>query len=90
MLEETGIDVKVNQLLFQDQDFFYYDPKDILVHTFLFFYSCTPLTLTPHADDQVNDEESMRPRWISIEELTPDRLISHGQQVLDFAKSHKP
>lgn len=85
VVEETGINVRVNQLIFQDQDFFYYDPKDILVHTFLFFYSCTPLTLTPHADDAVQDEESMRPRWFSLEKLTPDHFISHGKQILKFA-----
>lgn len=85
VMEEIGLRVRVDQLLAHDQDFFYYNPKDILVHTFLFFYRCTPLTLDLHPDDQVNDDESMNPRWFPIENLAPDQLVSHGRQVLNYA-----
>ncbi len=85
--EETGIEAQVNQLLAFDQDFFYYDPKNIFVHTFLFFYACTPLTTTPHADDAVEDEESEKPRWIDIDSLSAEDFISHGDQILSFAKT---
>lgn len=87
LMEETGLQVCVNQLLTHDQDFFYYDPKDLLVHTFLFLYSCSPLTLRLHADGEVIDDESMMPRWFPIESLTPDQRVSHGRQVLNFAKT---
>lgn len=83
--EETGLDVQVNQRLASLQDFFYYDPKDLLVHTFLFFYACTPLTWNLHADHEVNDEESERPRWFPLADLTPDRFISNGTEILNFA-----
>ncbi|MFK7802333.1 MAG: NUDIX domain-containing protein [Anaerolineae bacterium] len=85
LIEETGLRVRVEQLLAHEQDFFYYDPKDILVHTFLFFYSCSPLTLELQPDDQVNDDESMKPRWFQLGSLREDQLISHGRQVLNFA-----
>ncbi|MEM8863221.1 MAG: NUDIX domain-containing protein [Chloroflexota bacterium] len=84
-LEETGMHVEVGKLAGQVQDFFYYDPKDILVHTFLFFYSCKPLTFDLLSDDQIQDEESIKPRWFNPEELQADQLVSNGREILNFA-----
>ena len=85
--EETGLDIQIDQFLAHVQDFFYYDPKDILVHTFLFFYACTPITQKLLADHEVNDDESEKPRWIPIDSLKPENLVSNGCEVLNFAQT---
>ena len=82
--EETGITATINHLISFDQDFFYYEPKDILVHTFIFFYDCTPLTLEPHSDSDVADEESEKPRWFDLTDLKPDQFVSHGSHLLNY------
>ena len=85
--EETGLDVEVGRLIIALQDFFYYGPTDQLVHTFLFFYACSPLSWDLHKDTDVDDEEAEKPRWIPLADLTPSHFVSHGREILNFAKT---
>jgi mutator protein MutT len=67
--EETGIRVRIGELLQFKEDFFYYDPQDIAFHAFLFFYRCTPLSTALVKDEGVIDIESEKPRWMPLNEL---------------------
>jgi 8-oxo-dGTP diphosphatase len=74
IMEETGIKVQVGEFLFQQQDFFYYDPADIAFHAFMFFYRCKALTTMLVRDEGVLDFESEKPRWLPIQQLSPDEF----------------
>lgn len=72
--EETGLDVIVKKLIFSKENFFYYQPLDEAYHAFLFFYLCEPLTRKLILDDQVDDLESKKPRWIAINRIKKEDL----------------
>jgi 8-oxo-dGTP pyrophosphatase MutT (NUDIX family) len=67
--EEAGIGVKIERLFYFEETFFYYDPLNEAYHNFSFFFSCKPLSIKLLQDDQVNDLESDKPRWISLTKL---------------------
>ncbi len=77
--EETGIQVKIQDMIHFKEDFFYYDPRDIAFHAFMFFYRCTPLTMDLVTDEGVIDMESEKPRWIAFNALKP-ALFQEGMR----------
>ena len=90
--EETGVEIEVERFVHFDEDFFYYDPLDEAYHSFLFYYICRPKTLDIADDDNVDDEEAEKPRWIDIEGLQAEDFQNHGEiilKLLDLAKSRE-
>ena len=87
MLEETGIQVKVGPLVKFQEEFFYYDPKDIAWHGLLFYYSCTPLTNELLPTELVDDEAATNPQWVSIDTLHEGNLQPQERWLLDFLKA---
>ena len=67
--EETGLEIEVGKFLHFKEKFFYYDPKDEAYHMFNFFYLCKPLTFNLLRDEDVDDDEAEKPRWIEIEKI---------------------
>ena len=65
--EETGIEIEIGNFLHFIEHFFYWDPGDEAYHMFNFFYSCRPKTFKLLNDDEVDDEESEKPRWIDLD-----------------------
>lgn len=80
--EEAGIEIHVGEFLFFREQFFYYDPLDLAFHNFAFFYRCEPRTFDLLADDQVQDEESEKPRWIEIQTLRAGDFQTFGADIL--------
>lgn len=80
--EETGVQVEVNQFLHFETDFFYYDPLDLALHGFLFYYRCTPLTLTLEPPPYPDVEDLEFPLWAEIASLTPESFQAHGTLIL--------
>jgi mutator protein MutT len=79
--EETGLDIEVVELLHFEEGFFYYDPLDTAWHTLQFFYRCRPVTFQLLADDQVDDEEAMQPRWIDVRDLSEHQFRAAAGRV---------
>jgi 8-oxo-dGTP pyrophosphatase MutT (NUDIX family) len=82
--EEAGIEVEVEKLLHFEEGFFYYDPIDTAWHTLQFFYRCRPVTFQLRADDQVDDEEAMQPRWLDLQSLSADQFRPTAGRVLQL------
>jgi len=82
--EETGIDVKMARFLHFEEDFFYYDPKELAFHSFLFIFECTPLTFELASDDEVDDEDAEKPRWYNIGGLNKTDFLSFGKFIMDY------
>ncbi len=83
--EETGIEIEVEKFLKVNEIFFYYDPLDEAYHNFSFFYLCKPKTTTLMADDLVDpEEESIKPRWISIKDLTEDQMQVGSKEIFQL------
>lgn len=80
--EETGIDVEVGAFLHFTTDFFYYDPQDLAIHGFLFFYACRPLATALHTPNYPADEGLVRPLWVDIDGLHADDFQAHGALAL--------
>ena len=83
--EETGLEIQVDEFLHFQEQFFYYDPKDLAFHSFLFFYLCTPTSFELIPDDQVDDRESEKPRWFDITKLDKDKIQAHHWEVIEMA-----
>ena len=83
--EETGIEIEVEKFLKVNEIFFYYDPLDEAYHNFSFFYLCKPKTTTLMADDLVDpEEESIKPRWISLKDLTEDQMQVGSKEIFQL------
>lgn len=84
--EETGLEVEINKYLFVRENFFYFEPTDEAYHAFLFFYLCTPLTNELLSDDMIDDLESERPRWISVDTLHENQIAEFGNDIIEAIK----
>ncbi|MDP2807168.1 MAG: NUDIX domain-containing protein [bacterium] len=78
--EETGIEIEVEKFLHFKEQFFYWDPGDVAYHMFNFFYICQPKTFILLNDDEVDDEEAEKPRWIDIDK------VKHATDNLEAVK----
>ncbi len=67
--EETGLDVRIGNLMLARENFFYYQPLDEAYHAFLFFYYCQRRSGRLKTDDQVDDLESKKPRWTDLQKI---------------------
>jgi 8-oxo-dGTP pyrophosphatase MutT (NUDIX family) len=82
--EETGIDVQVGEFLQFETDFFYYDPLDLAIHGFLFYYRCDPLTLELPLTDSPADEDLVSACWVDVSQLTSSSFQSHGDLTMEL------
>jgi 8-oxo-dGTP diphosphatase len=80
--EETGIEIEVGELISFKEDFFYYDPGDVAFHSLLFFFTARPITFTLADDEQVDDGEVEKPRWMTWQNLQPNQFHAHGEIIL--------
>ncbi|MEM7800801.1 MAG: NUDIX domain-containing protein [Chloroflexota bacterium] len=87
LLEETGLEITIGRFLGFIEDFFYYDPSDQLYQTYCFFYEATAESFDLLSDDQIEDEESERPRWIKWDDLTADNIQFGGGELMGYLKS---
>lgn len=85
--EETGLAIAIERFAGFKEDFFYYDPTDFAFHGLMFFYLCKPLTLRLATDDQIDDGEAERPRWVPIDQLRAEDIQSHGAIVMEALRS---
>ncbi len=84
LLEEAGLEIKVGNFAHFEEDFFYYDPLDLAIQGYLFFYYCTAKTDRLHPP-QPKDEEG-EPAWVDIHTLSPDDFQTHGDLILQLAR----
>ncbi len=80
--EETGISVEVGEFLHFETDFFYYDPLDLAIHGFLFYYRCAPLSTEINIPDYPADEGLEKPLWVDIAKLQQDDFQTHGNLTM--------
>jgi len=85
--EETGIEIESVSFFRFEEQFFYYDPADVALHSFLFFYTCRPKTLEICKDNQVDDNAVEKPRWIEIGGLENQHFHNHGKLILEAIRS---
>jgi ADP-ribose pyrophosphatase YjhB (NUDIX family) len=83
--EETGLEIEIGQFAFFREGFFYYDPSDTAFHTFCFFFVCKPKTLKMVDDDQVDDPEAEKPRWVNLNSVRAENLQICGEKILEWA-----
>lgn len=80
--EETGIVVQVGPFLHFETDLFYYDPLELAIHGFLFFYRCYPLSIELELPDYPPEEGLERPMWIKISSLQAEQFQSQGETIM--------
>ncbi len=80
--EETGLAIRVHQLVDFEELFFYYDPSGKAYHGLHFYYLCSPLSTDLANDDQIDDESAEIPRWVKIRDLKPEDFQHGGEKVL--------
>lgn len=83
--EETGVEVAVGEMLHFQNDFFYYDPLNIALHGFLFYYVCTPLSDIDQPP-QPEIEDVVSAHWVTLDALTPEAFQTHGTVILELIR----
>ena len=78
--EETGLKIRTAKLSLVKENFFYYNPDDLAFHAYLFFYLCR-YSGNVHPDNEVNDTESEKPRWINIKKLKKEDLSDLNEEI---------
>jgi 8-oxo-dGTP pyrophosphatase MutT (NUDIX family) len=82
--EETGIEIDILSFVHFKEHFFYYDPLDEAFHSFMLFYLCRPNSLDLKSDDLVEDDESEKPRWMSLSSLKREDIQRPLREVYDL------
>ncbi|MEM9950034.1 MAG: NUDIX domain-containing protein [Chloroflexota bacterium] len=82
--EETGITVTLEDFLHFHTDFFYYDPLDLAIHGFLFYYLCTPIETEISQPEQPEIEDLEDALWVDIKTLSEEDFQTHGGVVLQL------
>jgi 8-oxo-dGTP pyrophosphatase MutT (NUDIX family) len=82
--EETGIEVEVGEFLHFNTDFFYYDPLNLAIHGFLFYYRCKPLSTALKSPDYPPEEGLEMPLWVDVISLGADSFQTHGQMTMEL------
>lgn len=85
--EETGLEVEVGRFARFKEDFFYYDPRDIAFHSFLFYYFCKPLTFKLADQEAILDEAVDRPQWVDIHSLEVADFHDHGAFTMEILQA---
>jgi 8-oxo-dGTP pyrophosphatase MutT (NUDIX family) len=86
--EETGIEIEVGVFLHFETDFFYYDPLDLAIHGFLFFYVCTPLTLALDPPPYPPEDELEFQLWVNFADLGAESFQTHGEITMKLLQEH--
>lgn len=84
--EETGITVNVGAFLHFEEDFFYYDPMDMAIHGYLFYYQCEPLSFDLPTIDYPPEEGLDSSLWVDIDTLTAASFQSHGATIMQLVR----
>lgn len=82
--EETGVHVEVGEFLHFHTDFFYYDPMDLALQGFLFYYRCKPLTTILNPPEYPPEEDIELPLWVELESLQADDFQAHGGVFMEL------
>jgi 8-oxo-dGTP diphosphatase len=86
--EEAGLEnVQVGKLLGAFESFFYYQPKDIAMQAFLFFYECFAQETILKTNDEIDDDEAIDFQWISIDKLKKDDLGDFKEEIFTILAS---
>jgi len=82
--EETGVQVEVGAFLHFETDLFYYDPLDMALQGFLFFYECQSITTRLDPPEYPPEEDLDFPLWAALDDLTVDSFQAHGAIILEL------
>lgn len=85
-VEEAGVAVRVERFLLFKEEFFYHEVWDKAFHSLRFYYACTALSKELAKDEDVLDDESKLPRWISAQSLDAAAFDQeYGFEILQMA-----
>lgn len=82
--EETGVEVEVGAFLHFQTDLFYYDPMDLAIHGFMFYYHCKPLGTALDHPAYPPEEDLEFPLWVDVDSLQVSSFQAHGAITLDL------
>ncbi|MBI1258711.1 MAG: NUDIX domain-containing protein [Chloroflexi bacterium] len=82
--EETGVEVEVGAFLHFETDLFYYDPLDLALHGFLFYYACTAITTALNPPEYPPEEDLDFPLWAALDDLSAEAFQVHGVMTMEL------
>lgn len=90
VLEETGIFVELDKLIYFKEIFFYYDPLNQAYHNLSFFYLCKAFNIKLLEDHQVDlEDESNKPRWVDLNVLKKEDFQPGVEEIVDIILNNK-
>ena len=84
VMEETGIEIKIEKFLTFKESYFYYDPLDQAFQNYGFFYICKPKTFDLTEENQVEFDEAEKPEWVELTKLTKDDFQPPANEIFQF------
>lgn len=86
VIEETGLDIGVGEMIFFKENFFYYQPLDEAYHAFLFFFICkTKNKLLSNSTDL----ESKNPKWIKISKIKKEQINDLADDLYELLQKFR-
>ena len=84
LLEEAGLEIEVGAFAHFEEDFFYCDPLNLAIQSYLFFYYCN--AKTDHLLPRQSKQEEGEPEWVKIDTLAPDDFQTRSDVILRLAR----
>ncbi len=85
--EEVGIEIIIQEFLHFEEAFFYYNPTDEAMHTFKFFFRCTPITLELSTEKVLDEDAILISEWVEISSLQPGDFQGTTGTVVPLLKA---
>lgn len=88
--EETGLkNVQIGPLVGSHENFYYYEPTDEASHYYLFFYECQTNEVTLKTNEEIDDDEVINVKWVSISELKKDDFSGLNDEIFGMIQALK-
>lgn len=85
IIEETGItDIKIERLIDNFKNYFYYEPTDEALDCNLFFYECSTKTTAVKSNEEIADIEVKDLRWVAPQEIRPGMITDLNDKLISL------
>ena len=80
--EEAGItNIEIKCLIYDVQNYFYYEPDDLAMDAHLFFYECSTKQTALKKNYEIDDEEAVDFKWVEVNEINKSDLNDLNEEI---------
>lgn len=81
-MEEAGIiNIEIKRLLYDVQNYFYYEPGDLAMNAQLSFYECFTKQLALKQKHEIDDNEAIGFEWVEVSKIQRSDLNDLSEEI---------